>query len=176
MIETIIIEDKTYTFIDFLELTEGISPKKTEYEFTKSGDTLYGKFRSSDGLFVCVVSPTVRPGWYEIGFGRHKDGRPTEPDPRNYTMTEQLPTQKFFDVFGRVLFVILDMVKKLPETERLRFSGGYRAIADFYRVLMNNNMFVNKIRDLGFELDSEMMEKYGSGIFILKKVSTSERN
>ena len=76
-------------------------------------------------------------------------------------MTEQLPAQNFFDVFGRVLFVVLDMCNKhIPDVNRLRFSGGYKAIADFYQVLMLNTRFMEKLKSFGFEMDAESMKRY----------------
>lgn len=120
---------------------------------------------------MCVLTKTQRPGWFEVGFGKHIAGKPIDPTPDNYTMTEQIPTQKFFDLFGKVMFVIMDMAnKKVEGVQRLRFSGGYKAIGDFYRVLMNNKIFVSKLEVLGFELDVNMMTKYGSGLFILKRI------
>lgn len=169
MITYITLNEQRYTFLDYLELTEGIAPRTTEYQFSKDDTNYYGIFESS-GKVLCVLTKTARPGWYEVGFGRHLPGRPLEPSPENYTMTEQMPTQKFFDVFGKVLYVTLDICSKhLTDLTRLRFTGGYDAIAKFYKVLMQNKIFVNKLDQYGFELDSKMMDKYGSGIFILKR-------
>lgn len=171
MIQYIKLNEQRFTFLDFLELTEGISPKETKYDFQKDVDSFYSGFDTSDGKILCVMQKTQRPGWYEVGFGRHIANRPFTPDPNNYTMTEQLPAQNFFDVFGRVLFVVLDMCNKhITDVNRLRFSGGYKAIADFYQVLMHNTRFMAKLKSFGFEMDAESMKRYGSGVFVLKRV------
>jgi hypothetical protein len=171
MIQFITLNEQRYTFLDFLELTEGISPRAIEYIFSKDSTSSYGAFDIAGEKVLCILTKTQRPGWFEVGFGKHIEGRPTDPEPENYSMTEQIPTQKFFDLFGKVLFVIMDMSNKRVEgVSRLRFSGGYKAIGDFYKVLMLNKLFMSKLASLGFQLDVDMMEKYGSGIFILKRI------
>ena len=86
----------------------------------------------------------------------------------NYTMSEQMPTREFFEVFERAFYVLFDLSKKFPDLRRMAFTGGYPKIHTFYTVLIKNRGFLDLLSKHGFSVDDVAMKKH-KGFFVLRR-------
>ena len=178
MHEKIIFENQLISFFDYLELSEGVAPRETVYgtdgknhQVSKDGKSTITRFDTKDQSVLVIIDKTMRPNWYDIMFAVCKEGCDNNVyTADNYTASEQIPAQNFYDLFGKVLFVTFQMTKTFSSGSRLRFTGGYDRIARFYGILLNNKNLVQVLIQNGFEIDTEMIAKYGNSVLILKKV------
>jgi hypothetical protein len=166
------------TFMDYIELSEGISPREVNYgtdwknrQFEVDSDgTFITKVNSSSGKYVILIERRLRPGWFDVSFGSLKPDHLDADDisPTNYTMSDQVSTRNATMVFGEISWVILRFAAE-HRAQKLMFTAGYSKLNAFYKVLLRNTTFIKKLESYGYAVDEEINLAY-SGVFALTKI------
>lgn len=167
------------TFIDYLELSEGIAPTQTKY----GTDGSNGKFEHSRSGYTTLIHDgaepvilmfdyTARPGWFEATFATLKPGGdPSKLDPDNYEAAgtnSKFSAAQAMRIFGKVVWVIGEFMKHTSAT-MIAFQPGYARIGKFYQVLLQNQNFTATLHAMGAEVAKDEMEKRGGSIFYIRK-------
>lgn len=170
-------DGQVFSFIDFLELSEGVAPKPVKYgsdgsnaKFAKDQDgSFVTRVGSENGVYIVLIEPSRIPGTCDVSFGTLIPGK--DPDvisPDNYTMTEPARSRNAIAALGEVIWVIIQFSKQYPSFDTFRFTGGYRRVAEFYRTLLANKKFLDSLSANGFQFDQRQSEKYGN-VFVIRK-------
>ncbi len=171
-----------FSFIDFLELSEGVTPKPVAYgsdginaKFEKNSDGSYvTRIGSNNGDYIILIEPSWVSGTCDISFGALIPGKdPRVISPENYTVTEPIRSRNAIAALGEVIWVIMQFSKQHPVFETFRFTGGYRRVAEFYRTLLSNKKFLDSLSKNGFQFDQKRSEKYGNVFILRRKNGTS---
>ena len=161
------------TFIDYLELSEGIAPTQTKYVTDGSSGNGYSTM-IHDGTepVILMFDYTARPGWFEVVFATLKPGGdPSKLDPDNYEAAgtnSKFSAAQAMRIFGKVVWVIGEFMKHTSAT-MIAFQPGYARIGKFYQVLLQNQNFTAALHAMGAEVAKDEMEKRGGSIFYIRK-------
>ena len=133
LIEKINYNGQLFSFLDFIELSEGVTPKPVKYGwdgnnsmFMKDQDgSFVTRVGSTNGVYIVLIEPSRIPGTCDILFGTLIPGKdPNEITPENYTMTEPVNSRNAIAALGEVIWVIIQFSKQYPKFDTFRFTGG----------------------------------------------------
>jgi len=73
-------------------------------------------------------------------------------DDLKYISNDRNKTKNVFILFGKVIYVVLEILKKYP-TEQLSFDGSDEALSKLYSVMVKNKFLLKQLEDRGYFYD-----------------------
>jgi hypothetical protein len=152
-------EDKKFVpFHEFLNLTESITPKKTDYgtdfkneKWDNRDNTFITFFNHNSNFHVLVVLNKAGI----LSFASHHGEPSTDLDDYNL---ERSNFDDALKIFNKVIYVALEGARDL-HIEEIKFNGQDERLDKTYKIIANNKIFQDKLKEFGFYYNGQDVNK-----------------